>query len=156
MEVFMQVPREHLKPVLQPLYDYLDLIGGYSSSSVASGSAVALTSTTAANVTSISLSEGEWDVSGVVGYLPAASTSITVLNGGASTTSATVGTTGAVFNFSQAAVVPGAVGQEFSIPTSRIVVAAGSTTTVYLVARATFTISTLGAYGTIRARRVSK
>jgi hypothetical protein len=151
----MLVPREHLRPTLNNLYDYLDSVGSYLSSSVASGSAVALTSTTAANVTSLTLTEGEWDVSGVTGFLPAASTSITALNGGASETSATVGSLGANFSFTQAAVVPGAVGQVFANPTYRVVVPKGSTTTVYLVARATFTVSTLGAYGTLQARRVA-
>lgn len=152
----MAVPRTHLRPSLDPLYDHLDSIGAIVTSSVASGSAVALTTGTAANVTSITLTEGDWNVYGVTGFLPAATTSITALNGGSSSVSATVGTLGASFSFSQAAVVPGAVGQEFANPVTRVVVAKGQTAVIYLVARATFTVSTLGAYGTISARRMSK
>ena len=151
----MLVPREHLQPSLQKLNDYLDSIGSYLSSSVASGSAVALTSTTAANVTSLTLTEGEWDVSGAVGFLPAGSTSITALAGGSSDTTATISTTGDAFVKASAAVVPGAVGQVIAIPTTRYVVAAGATATVYLVARATFSVSTLGGFGKIQARRVA-
>jgi hypothetical protein len=45
-----------------------------------------------------------------------------------------------------------AVDPAFTTPVVRLSLAA--TTTVYLVSRATFTVSTLKAYGTIRARRV--
>lgn len=151
----MLVPRKHLQPTLGELYDYLDSVGGYLSSSVASGSAVSLTSTTAANVTSLTLTEGEWDVSGAVGFIPAATTSITALAGGSSSTTATISTTGDAFVKASAAVVPGAVGQVITIPTTRYVVAEGETTTVYLVARATFSVDTLGGFGKIQARRVA-
>lgn len=151
----MLVPRTHLEPSLGNLYNYLDAVGSYKSSSVASGSAVSLTSTTAANVTSITLTEGEWDVSGAVGFIPAGSTSITALAGGSNATTATIGTTGDAFVRASAAVVPGAVGQVTTIPTTRYVVAKGATQVVYLVARATFSVSTLGGYGIIQARRVA-
>lgn len=151
----MQVPRTHLKPTLEDLYDYLDSIGGYVSSSVASGSAVSLTSTTAANVTSITLTEGEWDVSGSVAFLPAGSTSITALAGSSNETSATIGGAHNSFVRASAAVVPGAVAQVSPLPVHRIVVPTGSTQVVYLVARATFSVSTLSAYGIIQARRVA-
>ncbi len=151
----MQVPRTHLKPSLQDLYNYLDSIGGYLSASVAQGSAVALTTATTANVTSITLTEGEWDVSGVTAFLPAGTTSITVLSGGASDVSATIGSLGAGFALSQAAVVPGAVAQILPNPVYRVTVPAGQTKTIYLVARATFTVAALSAFGTIQARRVA-
>ena len=151
----MLVPRTHLVPSLENLYNYLDDVGGYLSSSVASGSAVSLTSTTAADITSITLTEGEWDVSGSVGFIPAASTSITALAGGSNATTATIGVIGDAFVRASAAVVPGAVGQVAAIPTTRYVVAAGATQVVYLVARATFSISTLGGFGVIQARRVA-
>ncbi len=150
----MSAPRTHLRPSLDNLYDYLDDVSESTTSSVASGSAVALTSTTAADVTSISLAAGDYEITGVVGYLPAASTSITYKTGGSSSTSATIGALGSSFALSQAAVVPGAVGQLHAIPAFRISLTA--TTTIYLVAQATFTVSTLGAYGLISARLISK
>jgi len=151
----MLVPRTHLTPSLENLYSYLDSIGSYLSSSVAQGSAVALTSTTAANVTSITLPAGEWDVSGVLALIPAASTSITVVHGSSSTTSATVGDSAQAVSFAQSAVVPGAIAQSFVIPNYRVVVPTNTTQVIYLVARCTFTVSTLGAFGTIQARRIS-
>lgn len=151
----MAVPRTHLEPSLKDLYDYLDSVGSSISSAVASGSAVALTTATPANITSITLTPGTWDITGAVGFLPAASTSITARSGGASTTSATLSATvGAKFVLASAAVVPGAVGQELSVPTHRVTVTAN--TTLYLVASATFTASTLGGYGVLSARLVSK
>lgn len=128
-------------------------IGEYVSSTIASGSAVSLTTNTTANVTSISLTAGDWDVTGVVDFQYGATTSITNLVGGSSTTSATLGARDTFFDFETAANVPTATADAaFVIPTTRISIAA--TTTVYLVAQATFTVSTLKAYGTIRARRM--
>lgn len=152
----MPVPRTQLAPTLNDLYDHLDSLGQVVSSSVASGSAVALTSTTPASVTSITLTEGDWTVFGVTAFLPAATTSITSYTGGASGVSATLGAVGDYFTFTTNAVVPGAVGQIFANPVTRVVVPAGQSVTIYLVARATFTVSTLGAYGSISARRMSK
>lgn len=136
-----------------PLYENLDNLGQYVESQVAQGSAVALTTNTTANVTSITLPAGDWNIFGVVSFIPAASTSITVLNGGSSQTSATLDVLGTSFGFTQAAVVPTAVAQTFPIPMDRVVL--NQTTTIYLVARATFTVSTLGAFGVIGARRAA-
>lgn len=127
-------------------------IGEVISATLAQGSAVALTTATAKTVTSISLTPGDWDVDGVVGLIPAASTSITQMAEGAHTTTDTLGAAGTFSNIIQAATVPGANAMYRNIPRQRINVAA--TTTVYLIAQATFTVSTLGAFGTIRARRV--
>lgn len=147
----MPISREQLAPTLGVAYDQIDSLGDYFESVVVQGSAVALTSTTVANVTTLTLPAGDWDISGTVGFIPAASTSITRLSGGSSSTSATVDTTGTAFAFNQAAVVPTAVPQLFALPTDRLVLAAP--TTIYLVAQATFTVSTLGAFGIITARR---
>lgn len=118
---------------------------------VATTPGTTLTTATVANVTSISLTAGDWDVTGVVDFLPGATTSITVLNGGISTTTAALGAQDTYCQNASAAQVP-ANNISFDTPTVRISIA--STTTVYLVARGTFTVSTLSAFGTIRARRV--
>ena len=130
-------------------------VGEYVSSTIAQGSAVSLTSPSASNVTSISLTAGDWDVSAVVIFNPAASTSITVKTAGVSTNSgafdALTNGAGDTVQASTAASVP--VGNtSVEIPPTRISIS--STTTVYLVAASTFTVSTNAAYGTIRARRV--
>ena len=136
-----------------PLLEALNSVGEYVESQVAQASAVALTTATTANVTSITLPAGDWNIFGTVGFIPAASTSITVLGAGSSQTSATLDALGTAFGFTQAAVVPTAVPQLFSIPMDRVVLT--QTTTIYLVARATFTVSTLGAFGVLSARRAS-
>jgi hypothetical protein len=78
-----------------------------------------------------------------------------VLGGSSNETSATIGGAHNSFARTMAALVPGAVAQIQPIPVHRVVVPAGSTQVMYLVARATFTVSTLGAYGIIQARRVA-
>jgi len=124
----------------------------FVSSTVAVGSAVSLTTNTAANVTSISLPAGEWDISGNVLFSPAATTSITALAGNSGATSATQNAvTGFHSRFS--AIVGGAVTVGQAIPTNRVSI--NSTTTYYLVAYSLFTVSTLGAYGTIYANRAT-
>ena len=119
---------------------------------LASGSAVSLTTNTTANVTSVSLTAGDWEVSGVVDFTPGATTSLTQRTAGVSTTSATLGAQDSMSQTSVAANVPGANVISQVTPNVRISVAV--TTPVYLVARALFTVSTLTAYGSIRARRV--
>ncbi len=119
----------------------------------ATGSSISLSTGTTANVTSISLTSGDWDVTGAVDYTFGATTSVTDLIGGVSTTSATLGAQDTFTNHPLAASVPtAAFDAAYPLPVVRISLA--STTTVYLVAQGTFTISTLKAYGTIRARRM--
>lgn len=125
-------------------------VGEYVSSSVAIN-AVSLSTATAANVTSISLTAGDWDVRGNIVYSPSGTTSITLMNGGISSTSATLPATNLYVGWAGSATVPpGLLGfeqaqQRFSL---------SGTTTIYLVTSATFTVSTLTAGGTLTARRV--
>lgn len=147
----MPVKREQLRPSLDAVYDQIDSIGDYYESTVLVGNSVALTTTIAANVSSLLLPAGDWDIGGTIGFIPGATTSITQLAGGRSSASATLDVTGPSFRFTQAAVVPTAISQLCTVPTSRLVLT--TPTTIYLVAQATFTASTLGAFGTITARR---
>lgn len=129
-------------------------VGEYVSASVASGSAVALTTGGPLTVTSISLTAGDWDVGGCVFFNPAATTSITRYGGSIELTTNTFSTDPAKsWVITQAAFVPTAnnfIG--FPCPIYRH--NSSSTTTIYLTAVAVFTTSTLGAYGHIWARRV--
>lgn len=127
-------------------------VGELLSGTVATGASVSLTTATAANITSVSLTAGDWDVTSVVDYNPGATTSITQLSQGVSSTTATLGAQDTFSQTSVAANVPGANVIALPTPVTRISLAA--TTTIYLVAKATFTVSTLTAFGTIRARRV--
>jgi hypothetical protein len=128
------------------------VVGEYVESVVLIDSAISLTTGANANVTSISLSAGDWDVSGVIGIIPAATTSMTFLLGGISSTSATMPPDArGRFLDRRPAYVPG--GQMmFPLPTTRF--SLSSTTSIYLVAQEHFTVSTCGAFGAISARRV--
>lgn len=135
-------------------------VGEYITATVAAGAAVGLTTATTANVTSISLTAGDWDVSCTLDLTPAATTSITVMTGGISTTSATLtgqpgggglGTDPQI-TWTQPATVPAAGPVAIDMPPCRVSLAA--TTTIFFVTNCTFTVSTLAAYGTIRARRM--
>jgi hypothetical protein len=129
-------------------------VGEVISANVAPGSAVALTTSTAKNVTSISLTAGDWDVYGNVGFAPAATTSITVIAQSISQTTNTHDTNeGSYGARSFAAHVPGANNFLHVLTTTGLRIRLAATTTIYLVASATFTVSTLGAYGKIWARR---
>ena len=130
-------------------------LGEVISSAVASGSAVSLTTGVAADATSITLTAGDWDVWGQICFIPGATTSITQYQGGINTTSATLPTAETVaaarLAFDIAAVVSGVSVQSFPLVAARLSLA--SSTTVYLIGRATFTISTMGAFGKIIGRR---
>lgn len=125
-------------------------VGEYMS---ATGTAVALTSGTTVNLCSLSLTPGDWDVSGAMIMNPAATTNYTIRDHSISTTSAVPNNAaGQYFLDRTSGLVPGAnIGGEVVGPT-RLSIAA--TTTVYLTGRAFFTVSTCTADGFIRARRV--
>lgn len=123
-------------------------VGEYVSNSA---TGVSLTSGTNANITSISLTAGDWDVTGTVTFVPANTTAPTLMECGISTTSATLAGLGTV-NFLNLSFPTNGSSQGFVAPRQRISIAA--TTTVYLVAVSTFTVSTMTANGFISARRM--
>lgn len=128
-------------------------IGEYIESDIVSGSAVNLTTNVAANVTSISLTAGDWEVNADVVFAPAGSTVPTAMVIGVNTTSATLPTSpnkGASFALS----LPFTTGQAQIFPSGTRRYSFSTTTTVFLIAFSTFTVSTMQAYGVIRARRV--
>lgn len=128
-------------------------LGEELSSEVLVGDAVALVSGTPKTVTSLALTAGDWDLTGVVTYVAAATTSITRLSQSISTTTNTHGNNKQRKQVKSAAVVPGATDTPImDTPTVRVNISA--TTTYYLIADATFTVDTLSAYGYLRARRV--
>jgi hypothetical protein len=124
-------------------------VGEFASSTRASGSSLALTTSTQTNVTSVSLTAGDWDVWGTVGFVTGGSTVVTASIGSVNTTSATLGTPTDGGYFNVAGNVPNTVA-----PTGVKRVSLASTTTVYLVAYSTFSTSTQSVYGSIFARRV--
>lgn len=129
-------------------------IGEYISSEIGIGSAVSLTTATAKTITSISLTAGDWDVRGSVGIYPANTTSLTKSLGGLSTVTDSIGSAGgtAVGGLFPATVFDGNTANYASIAPVRY--SLGSTTTIYLIGFAAFTVSTCTAFGIISARRV--
>lgn len=126
-------------------------IGEYITAQILSGAAISLTSGTAANIASISLTAGDWDITGGVQFVNGATTSTTFQGVWISTTSATfsaladdgyVSYNGGAFVNYNAAYATGVKRLQLS-----------STTTVFISVLSNFTVSTCTAYGKIRARR---
>lgn len=132
-------------------------IGERVDASVLIGSAVALTNATAKTVTSISLTAGDWEVSGVVALLAAASTNVTSVFGSINTTTNAVDVTtpGRFSNsvFGASGIVPGSAAAFTQVlPPTQVKLSV--TTTYFLTAQANFTVAGLSAYGEIHAVRV--
>lgn len=123
-------------------------LGEVISSNIAAGSAVSLSSTVTSNVTSISLTAGDWDVYGWVSTKPAGTTTTSDFFCGISTTSANIGG----FPTSIRGLSAGG-GFVISAPAATQRISLSGTTIVYLAAAAVFAASTCGAYGYITARR---
>lgn len=126
-------------------------------------SATGLTTGTTINVgttASITLTPGEWEVSGAVGFSVAATTTVTNLVGAVSKTSATLPATstralptaGEVrYEFSQASA---ANNGQVTVPIVPFRVNVTADTPIYLVAQATFATAACSAYGYMEARRL--
>lgn len=129
------------------------VVGETIDGTLASGSATSLVTGTAKTVISISLTAGDWEVSAVAYFISAVSTSYSSLLTSISATNNTLDLTPGRFTaFSTPAQVPGNVTFSLNGPISRISLA--STTTIYLVVQASFTVSTMTAYGFIHGRRM--
>ena len=125
-------------------------VGEVTESVIGQGSAVALVNNTAANVTSISLTAGDWDVAANFALALAASTQIIIIQGCSNTTSATMLNPERTTRVNYGNVAPGS-DVSYPIPSWRYSLSA--TTTVYLVVQAAFSVSTCSGYGSLRARR---
>ncbi|WP_284459629.1 hypothetical protein [Cupriavidus campinensis] len=123
--------------------------GAWGEVITATGTNVSLTTGTPANITSVSLTAGDWEVHGNIQFNPAGTTTIQQVVAGFSTTSVTFQPNinlNMNVAFTTGAIVGGLIpSQRFSL---------ASTTTVYLVGQSSFGVSTMTATGTIRARRV--
>jgi hypothetical protein len=125
-------------------------VGEYISASVASGSAISITSGAATTITSISLTAGDWDVWGKFTTVAAGGTIVVVVLPSTSLVNNALGDENnfiTIYNPLIAGNSPGGL-----TPIRRLSIA--STTTVYLIAFASFSGSTCSAYGQIQARRV--
>jgi len=124
-------------------------IGEFVSSTVLVGSAVSFTTATALNITSISLTAGDWNVWGYTETTP--SISNTLWSGWTSTTSNTSPTSpnnGSYCIFRLTSTL------QQSCPVGIQRLSLSGTTTVYLTGRCDFASGTCSGFGFIGARRV--
>lgn len=130
-------------------------VGEYVSSQILVGSTVNIPLSTNTDITSISLTAGDWDVGGIIAFQPATGTITNALFGWISTSSATLPAapnSGAYWGYNPA--TPSAANAAFINPVGMIRISIATPTTVYISARANFSVSTMGGYGFIGARRV--
>jgi hypothetical protein len=130
-------------------------VGEYVSSIIASGSAVAQTSGSGTNITSISLTAGDWDIWGLSFYTPTATTNVVQLISSISLVTGTtslLGDRAGITTYGSAGVVPGSL--HMGVPMIQTRVSISATTTLFLVGQPTFSASTLTAWGSLQARRV--
>lgn len=124
-------------------------IGEYISSSV---TGVAIANNTITNITTISLTPGDWDVWGLFGTTAAPSTTQTILQAWISTVSATsppIPNNGGISILN----TPIPAGQQIFLPVGMQRIPLAVTTTIYLTGFSVYQISTLTANGFIGARR---
>jgi hypothetical protein len=116
----------------------------------ANATGVSLSNASNANITTISLTAGDWDVSGNVQFSPSGAT-VTSASSGISTTTATFPALAAGGYAEISVALNGSVGTILVTPTYRI--SLSGTTTVYLVGEMNFSAGTVTANGYIGARR---
>ncbi|MBR8083065.1 hypothetical protein KDX23_09945 [Burkholderia vietnamiensis] len=109
-----------------------------------------LANNTPTNCASTSFTAGDWDVQGIVAFIPAGSTSIVNPSIGISTTSATFGG----FDTTSTKIGTNGAGLGDVMPTPIVRLSLSATTTVYLVATAGVSTSTATCSGRIRGRRI--
>lgn len=138
-------------------------VGEYIQVGLVRSSGTSLTSTNPKNVCGpLSLTAGDWNICGMVGFFTASTTNVTRMSASISMTSATPApddtyadpSSGEVkVAWQQAAAVPGSGSDmTFAMPCAGVRLTGSQD--YYLVANNTFTLSTMGAYGAIWARRV--
>ncbi len=129
-------------------------IGEFVSGAIEFDAPVSLTTNVDANVTSISLTPGDWDVWGIVYFSGGATTIVTNLVVSVSPTSATQNTGNGRWAsevYASETIFSASRVPSLALAQTRFILSA--TTTYYLTARASFTVSTCTAYGIIQARR---
>lgn len=125
-------------------------VGEYLTATLASGSAVSLTSNTVTDIISVSLTAGDWDVQGWVWCSPTGT--MLMEQAWISTTSITRPTPPTA-GFAQYQM-GNLAGADMSFGTGNLRVSLSGTANVYLTTKTQFSSGTCGGYGMIVARRV--
>lgn len=130
-------------------------VGELNSTIVLVGAPVSLTSTVTADVVTLVLQPGDYDVWGELWTLPNAATTTSAVVASLNTSSATTASVPSANTSTSSFKAALAAGVDLTLPIGacRISVATATTATVYLTANATFAVNTLAAYGKILARR---
>lgn len=128
-------------------------IGEFISGAILAGAAVALTTGNPANIVTLSLTAGDWDVWGSTGTTTGGTTVITTVDTTVTTTSAAQSIISAT-NPGLSRWAGSVTGVNLFLPANPQRISLSVTTNVFLVVTGVFTTSTLSAYGFIGARRV--
>ncbi len=127
-------------------------VGEFVSSVIAAASAVSVLTAAATNLTSISLTAGDWDLWGNITFLTAATTSVTNTASWISSTSATIPDASVLASHIFSAVAPG-LNSTFTEVAPCLRFSLSGTTTIYITGYVQFTVSTMTMCGGIYARR---
>lgn len=134
------------------------VVGEYLRSTISGAAPTTIaTSSIPQNLTSLSLTAGDWEISGNVGFITTATTNVTRLLSGVSDVSIAIPTDNFSknsTNFVGGVVLNTPANGSVTQPLSASRVSINATTTVYLVVSASFTVSTVTAFGYLQARRV--
>ena len=135
-------------------FGYTGSVGELITTSFASG--ISLTSGTIANVQSITLTAGNWNVWAFCAFVPDVTTTLSATSAGLNLTTNTLPAptsvaTASIINFNTIAPA----GVPVYLNTGIYPIAVSTNTSMFLNAKATFTISTCTASGIIFARRIS-
>ena len=124
-------------------------VGEYIESVVLDSSPVGITTATVANVTSISLTAGDWDLMGSVRITLSTTTESSDRRGGINSA---VSLPNSIYSWIDSSSITGIKAIVQAVPPRRVSISV--TTTYYLVAYSVFTVSGASAAGYIAARRV--
>lgn len=139
------------------------IVGEVLSASTARTAALNIATATSVNITSLTLTAGDWDVSCSASFLPSATTTVQTLRLGLSTTTATLppisttavsDSTGQIEAVNQYVntFVPGNNDMTMQLRTVRV--SLSGSVTYYLVGRVAIGVATMSTYGSIFARRI--
>lgn len=126
-------------------------VGEYVSASLAYASRITFTSGVSANITSISLGAGDWDVTGFVNFEGTTSPATAYTRCDLSTVSATGSSSEGYYAYGPG-ITTTVVDVTGNVPLARF--SLGSTTTIYLVGTTGISAGTIKGWGFLRARRV--
>lgn len=129
-------------------------LGEYKEATKTIASPQSVSNNTATDVITLSLTAGDWDVTGTLVTSAAGTTTTSLVVAWLSTTSATLPTAPNGGSYSGTQGVTLTAGSNWFGSVGKIRVSVNTTTTVYLSCYITFAISTMSAAATIQARRI--